>query len=506
MRSCIWFYDSSSILRITMKVFNSDFEGACSMNKRETLNKSLKPSWVWAIAFGSSIGWGAFILPADWIGQSGSLGAIIGLLLGALVMILIAVSYGVLIKKYPVSGGEYAYAFVSSGKYWAFVTGWFLSLGYISIVALNASAFSLLLKYLFPKFMKTIYLYKIAGWEVFLPEIVISSIIILLFAYLNIKGTGTSGRLQYVFSIILIIGVVVMGIFTFLYADMPMNNMKPMFAENQSMLKSIIVILAVAPWAYVGFNNVPQAAEEFKFSPRKASGLIVMSLISSGLVYATMIGVTSWTYASDQAMNSSKLWLTGDIIHSSFGLVGVIILVLAICMGIFTGLNGFFHSSSRLLFAMSRAKALPPMFSDIHPVHKTPHKSIWFIAFLTLPTAWFGREALLWIVDMSSTGVSVAYFFTCFAAFKFLAWSQNENGLEVSPLKKAIAFIGAIFSIGFLMLLLTPGSPAQLQTPSFIALIVWIVLGFIFFITMIREYSGYTKNELDYYIFGEEEK
>ena len=476
------------------------------MNKRETLNKSLKPSWVWAIAFGSSIGWGAFILPADWIGQSGSLGAIIGLLLGALVMILIGVSYGLLIKKYPVSGGEYAYAYVSSGKYWAFVTGWFLALGYICIVALNASAFSLLLKYLIPNFISNIYLYEIAGWEVFLPEIIISSVVILLFAYLNIKGSGISGKIQYLFSIMLIIGVAAMGIFTFIYAEMPINNMKPIFAENQSMFKSIIVILAVAPWAYVGFNNVPQAAEEFKFSPRKASGLIIMSLITSGLVYATMIGLTSWTYASDQAISSSNLWLTGDIINSSFGIAGVITLVVAICMGIFTGLNGFFHSSSRLLFAMSRAKALPSMFSDIHPVHNTPHKSIWFIAVLTLPTAWFGREALLWIVDMSSTGVSVAYFFTCFAAFKFLAWRRNKNGLEVAPFKKIIALIGSIFSIGFLLLLLTPGSPAQLKTPSLIALIIWIVLGIVFFMIMIRQYSAYSKDELNYYILGEKNK
>lgn len=219
-----------------------------------------------------------------------------------------------------------------------------------------------------------------------------------------------------------------------------------------------------------------------------------------------MIGLTSWTYASDQAMNSSNLWLTGDIINSSFGIVGVITLAVAICMGIFTGLNGFFHSSSRLLFAMSRAKALPSLFSDIHPKHKTPHKSIWFVAVLTLPTAWFGREALLWIVDMSSTGISVAYFFTCFAAFKFLAWRRNKNGFEIAPFKKAIAFIGSIFSIGFLLLLLAPGSPALLKTPSLIALIIWIVLGIVFFMVMIREYSGYSKEELNYYILGKENK
>lgn len=472
------------------------------MDERKVLSKNLKPSWVWAIAFGSSVGWGAFILPGDWISQSGSLGAIVGLLLGAVVMMLISVSYGVLMKKYPVSGGEYTYAFIGSGKYWAFVTGWFLSMSYICIVALNASAFSLLLKYIFPRLMKSVYLYEVAGWEVFLPEVIISSIVIVLFAYLNIKGSGISGRIQYIFSVILIVGVAVIGLLTFQYADFPLENMKPMFNENQSILKSILVILAIAPWAYVGFNNVPQVAEEFKFPAKKAYGLLIMSLIASCLVYATMIGVTSWTYASDQTINSVQLWLTGDIIHSSIGYIGVIILVCVICMGIFTGLNGFFQSSSRLLFAMSRAKALPSMFSDMHPVYNTPYKSIRFVAMITLPTAWLGREALLWIVDISSVGVSVAYFFTCFAAFKLLAWGRNELGLEVAPFKKIMAVIGCVFSVGFLLLLFVPGSPAQLQTPSLIALIVWIILGAFFFMLMIKQYRGYSNEELNFYLLG----
>lgn len=474
------------------------------MKERKVLKQNLKPSWVWAIAFGSSIGWGAFILPADWIADAGAIGAMIGLLLGAIVMMFIAVSYGVLIKKYPVSGGEFAYAFISAGKTWSFITGWFLALGYICIVALNASAFSLLLKYLFPSFMKQVFLYSVAGWEVFLPEIIISSAIILFFAYFNVKGSGLSGKLQFVFSIILIAGVAVMGIYTFLYADFPIVNMQPFFAEDKSIYISILVILAVAPWAYVGFDNVPQAAEEFKFSPKKAFSLIIMSLLASGLVYATMIGVTSWTFEKGSIQDSSNLWLTGDIIHSSFGIFGVIILALAICMGIFTGLNGFLHSSSRLLFAMSRGKTLPAFFSDLHPIHNTPYKSIWFVAFFTLPSVWFGREALLWIVDMSSVGVSVAYFFTCFTAYRILSWSKKNSHTEVAPLKKGIALLGGLFSIMFLVLLLIPGSPAQLKMPSLIALMVWVFLGSVFYLGIYQKLKAIKPEELNYHILGQQ--
>ena len=51
----------------------------------------------------------------------------------------------------------------------------------------------------------------------------------------------------------------------------------------------------------------------------------------------------------------------------------------------------------------------------------------------------------------------------------------------VSPTKKILTLIGAVSSLSFLGLLLIPGAPGQLATPSWIALIVWSLLGAILF-------------------------
>src|SRR5690606_35260267 len=148
------------------------------------------------------------------------------------------------------------------------------------------------------------------------------------------------------------------------------------FSGNQSIITSILVIVAIAPWAYVGFDNVPQAAEEFKFSPRKATMLIVASLFTSALIYATMIGLTAWTFPSFSSIGQGNLWLTGDVVVSALGTGGLIVMAIAIIMGIFTGLNGFYMSSSRLLFSMARARALPNAFRTITQKKQTP---IWGI-------------------------------------------------------------------------------------------------------------------------------
>ena len=59
------------------------------------------------------------------IKQSGPIASSIGIVIGALLMILIAVSYGALVEKFPVSGGAFAFSFLSFGRYVSFFSSWF---------------------------------------------------------------------------------------------------------------------------------------------------------------------------------------------------------------------------------------------------------------------------------------------------------------------------------------------------------------------------------------------
>lgn len=64
---------------------------------------------------------------------------------------------------------------------------------------------------------------------------------------------------------------------------------------------------------------------------------------------------------------------------------------------------------------------MPSLFSQLHKRYKTPYVAIMFLVAITLIAPWLGRTALTWIVDMSSTGVSIAYLVTCLAAANCLA-------------------------------------------------------------------------------------
>ncbi|MBI5975096.1 APC family permease [Staphylococcus canis] len=466
---------------------------------RGDLKQNLSEKFVWAIAYGSCIGWGSFILPGDWIKSSGPIAASIGIFIGALLMIIIAVSYGALVEKFPVSGGGFAFSFLGFGRYVSFFSSWFLTFGYICVVALNATAFSLLIKFLLPDVIEFGKLYTIAGWDVYITEILIASVLLLLFMWITIRGASVSGTLQYYFCIAMVIVVVLMFIGSFFGSNFDFENLKPYNGKEYGWFQAIIMIVAVAPWAYVGFDNIPQTAEEFNFEPSKTFKLIVYSLVAAGLTYVLMILYTGWLSSGD-----SDLWLTGSVTREAFGSIGLGVLAIAIIMGIFTGLNGFLLSSSRLLFSMGRSGIMPTVFSKLHPKYKTPYVAIIFLVMLTLIAPWLGRTALTWIVDMSSTGVSIAYFVTCLAAAKLFSFDKSSK--TYGPVYKVFAIIGAIIAFIFLVLLLLPSSPASLSLPSHIALGGWTLLGLVFFFIRLPKLKNMDKEELTQLILDANKK
>ncbi len=477
------------------------------MPERITLEKSFKPHWVWAIAFGSAIGWGSFVLPVEWMKMAGPLGVIIGLWIGALLLGLVGLSMGFLVKAYPVTGGAFTYAYLAFGRRHAFLCGWFLILGYVAIVALNASAFALMIKFLLPQVAKQGLLYSVAGWNVYLSEVVIASAVLIIFAWINIRGADATAQTQFYFCMLLIAAAVGVTVAMIAAPGTSFKNMTPLFQPGIPSWSAIGAIVAISPWAYVGFDTVPQAAEEFSFSPGKATFLILAALVVSASHYSIMIIASALAMPWMELVEHHYLWGTGQAVLGVLGHVGLGALAVALCMGIFTGLIGFYISCSRLMFAMSRAKALPPAFSRLHDKHCTPYVSILFVCVICLVAPWFGRSVLLWIVDMSAVGISVAFIYYCAAAYRLFKWSPRHAGSsfckEVAPCKKFVALLGMLCSIGFLALLLIPGSPGFLEGPAWAALLCWLALGLVFYAAIGQSYLKTSKRELDRLILGE---
>lgn len=470
------------------------------------LVKNLHPHWVWAISLGSAVGWGAFILPADWIGTAGPLGALLGMAIGGGLMIIVGISYGFLARVFPVSGGAFAYTLVGFGRTHAFICAWFMTLGYVSIVALNASALALLGKHVFPQVVEQVHLYTLAGWDVYLGEVLIACAALVIFAAINIRGGGNSSRLQFWLCVVMIAAVLFMLIGVLFSPDGQISNMEPVFAPETAPIAGVLAIVAIAPWAFIGFDNIPQTAEEFNFAAKKAFPLIFWSLVSATAIYLAMITTTASGQPWQELLGDQPVWATADVITNTLGVTGLTVLCLGAGTGIATGLNGFYIASSRVLLAMGRAHMVPSAFRRIHPQFKTPNVGVIFVMAVCLVAPWFGRNALNWIVDMASIGFTFAFLYTCACAYKMFQWTSDKNrehvdGSASTPLK-LLAAAGVLVAIAFTILLLAPGSPAQLTMPSFIAMGAWLLIGAIFYTTQYRHNRTFPDTEIDVAVLG----
>ena len=468
--------------------------------QREELEKTLNPIEVLALALGAIVGWGCFILPAiRFLPDAGPLGTVIAFFVGAFFQCIVAMSYSFLIKPYPVAGGAFAYAYAGFGTTGAFICGWSLVLSYICVIAANAMALVLLTRYLMPGVFDTGFLYSIAGWNINSGELAFVSFVLLMFGWMNYRGMNAASIIQVILAIALTAGIVVLAGGTFFSESAALSNFEPLFAEDKSAFSCVLIILALTPWLYVGFDTIPQTAEEFRFSPAKARDLMLLSIICGAILYTLVTLCVAGYIPYKELLSQNHAWATGWIADQVFGRFGGVALTIPVLAGILTGMNGFFMATTRLLFSMGRSKFLPGFFAAVHPRYNTPYKSVIFTLALCLIVPWFGRAALGWIVDMSAIGTAIAYFFTCVTALKYL----NANTyLPEAGWGRPFCVIGALTSVICFILLIYPDSPAAISVPSWLTLFVWTGLGVAFYMNRRKELEAIPHAQLRYLLFG----
>lgn len=472
-------------------------------NQTTPAKQGFKASWVYAMAVGSAVGWGAFVLPFDWLSSSGLLAVITGFVIGTLLIGVIAINYGYATRSLPVTGGGIAFALAAFGRTHGFIAGWALMLGYASIISLNASAVTLVLRLIIPEVMMQGALYEISGWTIYAPEVAVSSLFLVGFAYLNANNTAVSGRVQFLAVVLMLVGVATVLLGTgahFVTHSTPLPLMPP---DGVGFWAAVAAIVAFAPWAYVGFDGVPQLAGEFQFSPKKIMKLLIASVLSASFLYIAVILAAAFAFGQNMAAFADSSWATGAAISSVMGKFGLVLMVVAVSMGVLTGLNGFYVAASRVILTLSRSQMLPSVFGRLHPVHGTPTVAFYAVMAVCLISPWFGRAALLWIVDMASVGIAVTFFYTCACTYKmgrdgavFGMTVQDKNSRQ-----RVMGILGMVISVGFLLLLLLPNSVGALSLPSRYALVAWTVLGVLFYVARRAQLSHQSDTDLKRILF-----
>ena len=86
---------------------------------------------------------------------------------------------------------------------------------------------------------------------------------------------------------------------------------------------------------------------------------------------------------------------------------------------------GFIWQQAGSFILWQKENVLPLWFGKLHENYHTPANAILFIMAISMIAPFLGRNALGWIVDMSSIGAAIGYGYTSVAALKYAKKEQN---------------------------------------------------------------------------------
>jgi amino acid transporter len=457
---------------------NSDSNSNSNSNTNLNLSRILGRHDVLSLAFGAMIGWGWVVLAGEMTARAGTIGSAMAFLLGAVMVLLVGLTYAELTASISRAGGELAFTYAGLGPLSSFVCAWALVLAYMTVVAFEVVSLPTVLGYLTDS-LDIGYLYSVAGWDVHLVWVLVGVGGAIAIGAINYFGIRMSSFLQAVAATLLFI----VGLSFFLPGTLRGStaNLAPSFVSVEGFFRVVIM----TPFLFLGFDVIPQVAEEIRVPFRVIGRLILLSIVLATGWYVLVqltVGLTL-----DESSRSGAELLTADAMSAVYRSPwGGRVLVMGGMLGILTSWNAFFIGASRLLFAMARAGMLPERFARLHPSYHSPVAVILLLTGISLVAPFFGRQVLVWLVDAGGLATVIGYFLV---TVSFLRLRKRYPDLPRPYLVPVGTFVGglAVVATVLFILLYLPGSPSALRWPQeWLIVFGWIVLGAVFYVAARR--------------------
>ncbi len=453
----------------------TDDDRSASAARPTLFAKVLRAHEVVTLSFGAMIGWSWVLLTGYWVETAGSLGTLLAFLIGGSVILLIGLTYSELAAAMPKAGGEHVYTHRGLGSTWSFVCTWALLMAYVNVCLFEAVALPTAIEYLFPD-IRLGALWQVQGADVDLGFVLIGAGSAIVMTLINLLGIRTAARLQTLAIGLILVSGALLFVGAVSFGDT--SQAEPWIATPAT---GILVVLIMVPTLLVGFDVIPQSAEEIDLPPNRIGRLLMVSVFLAVAWYG-LVSLSVAMALDDDALVSSTM-ATGDAASALWGHpVAGKLLVLGGIAGILTSWNAFIIGGSRVLYALALSGQIPAIFARLHPRFRTPYVGVIAIGLLSCIAPLFGRTILVWMVNAGSFATMVAYLFVPIA---FLALRRKEPDMP-RPFRIShprLVGVSAIVLAIALLIAFLPGSPSALLWPyEWGMILAWALLGVLLFL------------------------
>ncbi len=417
-----------------------------------------------ALGFGVMVGTAWLVVMDDILQRGGPLGALLGFTTGALMLLPIGYVYGQLVREIPDAAGEAAYVARFFPPSISFGTGWMMFLSYFLTCPFEALAAGRIAGYLFPS-LNTFELYRLGGYPVYLPHVLLGLAVTLGLTWLNYRGIQASARLGKITTFTFLTLVFVFALAGATHGSPA--NFRPLFSHSP--LLSVLLVWQVVPWLISGFESVGKCAEEARpgFQSRDFSVAILMTIFAGLAFFWIVISAVSYV-APWQSLNSNQQFPTALAFERALHAHWIVDLIMASALvALLQAFNANVVASSRLLFAMGRRNLLDPRMARVHPKNQTPSAAIITVGVATAFAMLLGEAGLVPILEVGALASAVGWMSACAAYWRM---RPHWHG-------RAAAAFGLLVTAMMVLVKVVPLVPGHFTRYEWLALAVWIAIG-----------------------------
>jgi basic amino acid/polyamine antiporter, APA family len=330
-------------------------------NRKEMRELRQSISLFQAVMYGTGIilGAGIYVLIGEAAGIAGNT-IWISFIIASVIAAFTGVSYAELSSMFPKSAAEFVFVKNAFGNnFIAFIVGCLIVFVAVFSAATVAIGFAGYLSVFFPQIHQIIYAVSLLG----------------VLSFVNFLGIRESVWTNVVFTLIELAGLLVIitaGLVlspgaSFDFLETPATTSEP----------ALLLIVSAAGlifFAYFGFENIANIAEETKNPSKVIPRALMISILITTIVYI-LVAISALDLVSWKELSQSDAPLASAA-GKAFGTRGTFLLSVIALFATLNTVLMMLVAGSRIIFGIARDGAFPATLAQIHLSRKTPWKAV----------------------------------------------------------------------------------------------------------------------------------
>jgi amino acid transporter len=372
---------------------------------------------------GDILGAGIYAVIGKIAGLSGSL-VWASFVVAMVVAALTALSYAELGGRLPKSGGVAYFVHCAFRREWlSTMVGWLMFCTCLVSMATLSRAF--------------------AGYFIqAAPAVPEWAIILGLFAgltFVNFRGMKESSALNIICTTMEVSGLIIVIVLASLFLSGGTGSPAPVPAITSQTVGWAAVIqgAALAFYAFIGFEDIVNVAEEVKNPERNVPRAIVIALAVAGVIYI-LIAWLAIQVIDPVTLADSKAPLVDVVRRAQPNFPVVFFTIVAAFAVLNTALLNFI-TASRLLYGMAREGLLPAWLGRLHPERSTPYRTFLVILPIVIGLAVSGTIQVL--AGATATLILVMFFLVNLSLLVIKRQYPETSGFRIPSVIPALSLV-----------------------------------------------------------------